>query len=61
MKYFLYANIEHKPVMRFFNHWYEVIDFLKLMNWDNPKSLKINDVKVEIYTKMDESEIKEKL
>lgn len=56
MKYFLYANTEKKPVMRFFDHWFEVSDFLTLMKWDL-----IQDIpRVEIFHKMEEREIDEK-
>ena len=54
MKYFLYANTPIKPVMRFYDHWFEVIDFLKLMHWDKDSEM------VEVYQKMDEKEVKDK-
>ena len=57
MKYFLFANTEKKPVMRFFDHWFEVSDFLTLMKWDKPGDGVID---IEIYHKMDDKELKEK-
>ena len=49
MKYFLYANTEKKPVMRFFDHWFEVSDFLTLMDW----SLEQIEFPIEVYEKID--------
>jgi hypothetical protein len=56
MKYFLFANTEKKPVMRFFDHWFEVSDFLTLMKWDHLQEAPY----VEIYHKMEERELNEK-
>ena len=56
MKYFLYANTPIKPVMRFYDHWFEIVDFLKLMHWDNNSEMAI----VEIYKKLDEEDVKDK-
>lgn len=57
-QYFLFATTQQKPVMRFFNHKFEIFDFLNLMGWKNGKS---DEVIVEIYQKMNEDEIKEKM
>jgi hypothetical protein len=54
--YFIYANTEKKPVMRFFDHWFEVNDFLKMMNWDYLKATP----HIEIYKQLDEEELKKK-
>jgi hypothetical protein len=56
MKYFLFANTEKKPVMRFFDHWFEVSDFLTIMNWDYLQGTPY----VEIYHKMEDRELNEK-
>lgn len=54
MKYFLYANTPVKPVLRWFDHWFEVIDFLNVMHWDKESDM------VEIYQKMEVKDIEKK-
>lgn len=57
MKYFLYGDTYDKPVLRFYKHWYEVTDFLKMMNWKIGKN---PDANVEVFRKMDEEELEKK-
>lgn len=57
MKYFLYATTEKKPVMRFFDHWFELVDFIRVMKWDRPEHVQF----LEVYQKIDEDELWNKM